>query len=344
MLNKMTAPGGAGASSMHTHIKSHDSNTVKREVRGHWRTILTSLGILPEHLTGRHGACPVDGGKDGFRFDDKNGDGTYFCNRANRAGDGFDLLMHVYGWSFSESLQAVTMRGDNPATVQRAVCSSNTTSYVPDQKVWKYVEWLWSHSLTIAPNTPPYLYFQSRFDGLYADLACESKSLRWHPSLKFRDEEVDGKYPAVVAKVLDSNEKMVALRRIYLNRQGQKLSGNCKRLTPSLFPGANRGAAIRLFPIESDGQLIIGEGIETTLAAIHLWGAPGWAAGDAGLMESIIVPRDARSILIVVDNDSSGRGESAARKLGARLQQEGRSVQLIKPSAVGRDIDDLFGD
>ena len=82
---------------------------VKAAARGRWPDMLPSLGIPAETLTDRHHACPGCGGKDRFRFDDKNGDGTWICGGGGEriAGDGFALLGHCLGMTPSEALAAV---------------------------------------------------------------------------------------------------------------------------------------------------------------------------------------------------------------------------------------------
>jgi len=55
-------------------------------------------------LTNKHQACPACGGKDRFRFDDKEGRGTYICSNCG-AGDGVDLLQKYTGWGFAEAAQ-----------------------------------------------------------------------------------------------------------------------------------------------------------------------------------------------------------------------------------------------
>jgi putative DNA primase/helicase len=69
------------------------SNCVSETVaasRNRWPQILTQLGIsVPEN--NKHGPCPICGGKDRFRFDDKLGRGTWICNQC-RHGDGLDLV------------------------------------------------------------------------------------------------------------------------------------------------------------------------------------------------------------------------------------------------------------
>lgn len=79
-------------------------------VRGRWREILPALGIPTEYLTNRHGPCPGCGGRDRYRFDDREGRGTFVCGGGGDTltGDGFDLLMHVHGWSRQEVFRAVS--------------------------------------------------------------------------------------------------------------------------------------------------------------------------------------------------------------------------------------------
>lgn len=59
---------------------------------GRWRDTLESYGCqLPRSKN--HGPCPVCGGKDRFRFDDKQGRGTWFCSQCEpQSGGGLKLL------------------------------------------------------------------------------------------------------------------------------------------------------------------------------------------------------------------------------------------------------------
>ena len=80
---------------------------VIRAANGRWPQVFTSLGIdTPKH--GRHGPCPVCGGKDRFRFDNKEGRGTWFCNQCDtRAGDGLSLVANVTQLTLSEAAKQV---------------------------------------------------------------------------------------------------------------------------------------------------------------------------------------------------------------------------------------------
>ncbi|MDU7866195.1 MAG: AAA family ATPase, partial [Pantoea sp.] len=61
--------------------------------RHRWEEILLQLGIDLPGLN-KHGPCPCCGGTDRFRFDDKDGRGTWFCNQCGN-GDGLDLIAKV---------------------------------------------------------------------------------------------------------------------------------------------------------------------------------------------------------------------------------------------------------
>lgn len=90
-------------------MASFDFATVKAAARGRWCDILPALGIPPESLVNRHRPCPGCGGTDRFRFDDKDGDGTWICGGDGelKSGDGFALLAHARGLLPFDALLAV---------------------------------------------------------------------------------------------------------------------------------------------------------------------------------------------------------------------------------------------
>ena len=58
---------------------------VTKEVIGKWPSTLLELGIPEEFLTGKHGPCPMCGGKDRFRFTEHRRMGKVcFFNRIYR--------------------------------------------------------------------------------------------------------------------------------------------------------------------------------------------------------------------------------------------------------------------
>tara|TARA_B100000035_G_C21036428_1_gene571211 strand:+ start:4972 stop:7047 length:2076 start_codon:yes stop_codon:yes gene_type:complete len=110
----------------------------KEAAEGRWPELLRDLaGLTDGQLKDEHGPCPLCGGKDRYRFDDKDGKGTYFCNQCG-AGDGFALLMKKNGWTFREAAKAVERKLGLEA--DRAA-GPNTASQGTNHPVfWQYTE------------------------------------------------------------------------------------------------------------------------------------------------------------------------------------------------------------
>lgn len=89
-------------------MMNHNINAaaVTAAAQGQWRDVLTANGInLP---SGRHhSACPICmAGKDRFRFDDKEGRGTWVCNQCG-AGDGLSLYQQATEQSMIEAIRSL---------------------------------------------------------------------------------------------------------------------------------------------------------------------------------------------------------------------------------------------
>src|SRR3954463_15277393 len=81
---------------------------------GRWPGILTALGVSSKALRNKHGPCPMCGGKDRFRFDDKGGRGTWICSRCG-AGDGIELVKRLMNVEFKQAEKLIEQHvGDAP--------------------------------------------------------------------------------------------------------------------------------------------------------------------------------------------------------------------------------------
>ncbi|EOB4238475.1 primase-helicase zinc-binding domain-containing protein [Raoultella planticola] len=111
-------------------MKMNVTETVKQAC-GHWPRILPALGV--KVIKNRHQACPVCGGSDRFRFDDKEGRGTWFCNQCG-AGDGLKLVEKVFDVSASEAAQKVNAVTGNLPPVAPEVIAAAEAETSADRK------------------------------------------------------------------------------------------------------------------------------------------------------------------------------------------------------------------
>jgi len=101
--------------------------------------------------------------------------------------------------------------------------------------------------------------------------------------------------------------------------------------------GPCRGGAVRLAPLAD--VLMVGEGIETCLAAMQATGRPAWAALSTSGLRSLDLPDQLRDIIVLADGDDPG--EAAAQDCGRRWKREGRRVRIARPPQ-GLDFNDLL--
>ena len=187
---------------------------IKQRARHQWPAILAGLGIDEVYLRNRHGPCPACGGKDRFRFDDREGNGGYYCNQCG-AGDGFSLLAKVHGWTPQEALQAVArwlgLVGYGPAPAQRTAPPKPITSPAPAtiERTLAKIKTLWNEALPLdAPKAEParnYLAYRGLGDitPFPCDVRLHTALPYWFPGQNDKPVEL-GCYPALLALVRDN--------------------------------------------------------------------------------------------------------------------------------------------
>ena len=186
---------------------------------------------------------------------------------------------------------------------------------------------VWSGSTT-ALQSPADAYLTGRdLPGLAASPALRFRGDCTHPE--------GGRYPALVALVVDVASKPVAVHRTYLTATGHKA-----RVDPvKASKGPVWGGAIRLDPLAP--EILIGEGIESSASAGRLLNLPAWAAISAGnLARGLLLPDNVRAVVIAADADAPGR--TAADAAATRWRAEGRRVRIAYPDKAGRDFNDLL--
>ena len=148
-------------------------------------------------------------------------------------------------------------------------------------------------------------------------------SLRFSPALWHR--EAGQSFPAIVAGIQDVHGAFRGVHRIWLAPDGSD-KANVDPVKKSL--GSTAGGAVRLAEPEH-GRLLVGEGIETTAAAMALFDLPGWAAIGTGGLTAIELPEHVIDVVIAADRDAGGLQAAAA--LARRLEAEGRGVEIRLP-------------
>lgn len=325
-----------------------NNDEVLNTAKGQWPQILDSLGINISFLKNKHGPCPACGGKDRFRFDDKNV-GAFFCNNCG-AGHGIKLLQLCCGWDYHQTLERVarvlrirpqSYQYNKPRHITDILKNISLNS-LPNKESFKSkkvaLKNVWSSSKPITFNDPVDRYLQSR--GMR--LSWFPKSLRFHPNLPYyEDGKFLGEFEAMIALVQDEKNHGVTLHRTYL-KNGRKANVSYpKKLMSPVRKLATTGASIKLFePI--DGVLAIAEGIETALSIYMANQIPVWASISAHGMEKIVLPTSVHEVVIAADNDKSGQGQKSSLILAHRLMNEGKKVKRLLPPKIGQDFNDIL--
>ena len=164
------------------------------------------------------------------------------------------------------------------------------------------------------------------------------------PVLRFAEHaphRLGVRLPAMLAPVSNVTGEQTGLHMTYL-----RCGGDGKAALPKEYQrecrGVIRGGAIRLAEHDPDTELVVGEGVESTLAAMQILGLAGWAAGYAGGLKTMELPSNVRSIAIAADNDANGIGQRNALAGYDRWRAEGRQVCVKTPPVIGTDFNDLL--
>ena len=267
------------------------------------------------------GPCPRCGGRDRFAVNPSKQ--LWNCRGCGRGGDALDLVRHVDGCSYREAVRAFEGErvGRRVAPMARVIDD--------DRRSLDFAEQIWGQTTELTP--PAMAYFERR--GIPIDGVPDQGGLRWHPNSPWES----GTKPCIIGR--------------YTTAIGNEPRGIWRRPIDRSKPkaiGPTSGCVIRLWPDDAVEQaIVLGEGIETTLAAatrIEHRGTllqPAWAAGSAGNMAKFPVLCGVNSLTLLVDNDESGAGQRAADECAAQWETGGREVTLLTPNISNADFNNL---
>ena len=240
------------------------------------------------------------------------------------AADG-KLLLHCFaGCTFDAIVAAARLTGLPPAhrpTLADVVFREK--QHAAEQRAKRdAARRIWEEGSSL-PNTQSAIYLAGR------GLSTDSPTLRHH--VKLWNAEQNTHCPALLAAVR-LEDRFVGVHRTYLSEDGGKLT---KRML-----GACKGGAAQLRPY--GGNLIVAEGIETTLSTMALCDREGfgyWAALSASGMGALMLPKTSGTLVIAADGDRIGL--KAAEELANRASLAGWSV-TIKAAPEGQDWNDVL--
>jgi putative DNA primase/helicase len=287
--------------------------------RGRWVGILSHFGLTESQLSGKHCPCPVCHGKDRWRFDNKDGSGSYFCNGCG-AGYGIDLIQKVTGLPFKDAAKAVDqlIGKVDPEPVRQEKSSEEIRAQI--KKI-----------LAGTNRNDATGYLKSR--GIKSQ-----PNVVFHPSLEYwHEKKLLGVYPAMIGVVRDSEGKGVAIHRTYLQSGGKADVPAPRKMSQAC--GSLPGGAIRLYPAKK--ILGVAEGIETACSAHDLFGIPVWSCISATLLESFMPPESVEKLVIFGDADANHAGQKAAYVLANRMALKGLDVSVRIPETMGCDWNDV---
>jgi len=253
------------------------------------------------------GACPACGYADGFRLSEKAGKPLWACvSCADRAA----------------LTEAVTGRrgAASPAAGHTAPAGDSTTRTEQALRLWQAAQPI--------QGSPAERYLAGRGLALPDGLA-----LRYMPDAR---HPTGARAGCMIALAVDAAGKGQAIHRSFLAPGGM---GKAALDPPRATLGPVGGAAVRLSELRGD-RLLIAEGIETSLSAGLLAGAPAWAALSAGNLAKVTLPDTVAEVLVASDHDAPG--QRAAWQAADAFMAQGRRVSVICPNIPGTDFNDLL--
>jgi phage/plasmid primase-like uncharacterized protein len=252
------------------------------------------------------GACPACGYKDSLRVTLQNGKALWWCGACQD--------------------QAAVTAAIAGQAAQAAPMAAAADGSQAQKREWALNLW---RDAQPAVGTVVQTYLTARGITLRDDMP-----LRFLPN--HLDRDGGKRWPVMLALMVDHDGTAQAIHRTFIAQDGK---GKAPIATPRKTLGMVAGAAVRLAPIAD--RLVIGEGIETSISAGLMMGAPAWAAISAPNLEfKLKLPASIKEIIVAADHD--GPGLKAARAALARWRAEGRAVKIARPQKPGEDFNDLW--
>ncbi|MEL6886881.1 MAG: toprim domain-containing protein [Pseudomonadota bacterium] len=212
-------------------------------------------------------------------------------------------------------------------------------------------------------GTPVEYYLRDRRGIDFDHLGHVPGALLYHPECFYKNtdpktgEVVQGKFPAMLARITGRNGKDVAVHRTYLGiasdgrwdkaplPEAKKVLGEyggaCIRLWTGVGPRGGKGAPLSKCP--PDTHVYISEGIEDALSGAMLLPAARFlAAISLSNLGAVELPDNVTAVTLIADQDEHASAKVALQRAGELIRQSGRTVRLYQNADGGKDLNDAW--
>jgi DNA polymerase len=286
---------------------------------------LTDLVSLPMDPSGRV-SCPF--------HDDPNPSCSiypdhFYCHACSVRGSRLDWLLEVEGLTREEALGALQDWSGNgtPAPEQEQ----------EQEEKLGFALSLWNAAQPLQGTIGERYLAETRGIDVGKLPTTINDALRFHPRCVFG---AGARHPCILALMRDpATDAPVGIHRIGLAEQANGAVNKLGRRALGHL------GVVKLWPVDGAEQLVVGEGIETVLAAatrMSLRGAPlvpAWSAVAKGRLARLPVLNGIKRLILLVDNDANGEGQKAAAC--CRQAWSGRAIVPLMPRQTGWDFNDV---
>ena len=294
---------------------------IQTSMIGQWHGVLEGAGVtLPQGR--KHGPCPMCGGKDRFRFDDRDGRGTWICNQCG-AGDGLTLFARSSCLSVKEAIPLLASicglsRGMSASDLSRMEAHRQKAAERAEQQRQKeasqrkaaaeLANLMADEAIIIDASEHPYLA-RKGYSGFPVFVTAQAYQ---H---EFNGKRYDYAGGCLLHSIRDTNAEIIGAELVRDNGIKTALAGGAKAGIVVIEPPVD-------MPLEQVETVFISEGVATGYAVRQLLGmnAIGFAALSknnllraAGIARALIPELP---IIICGDVGAEAEAERAAATVG----------------------------
>jgi DNA polymerase len=252
----------------------------------------------------------------------------FHCYGCDEHGDRIDWLTRVEGLSREQALTAIQD--------WQGADRNERNGTVPDPSAkTEYALAVWNEAGPLIGSLGERYLAETRCIDVGKLPADVHAVLRFHPQCPFGPGQA---HPCLIALMRDPvSDAPLGIHRIAL----KVVDGRVDKIERKAL---GHLGVVKLWPAV-DGRLVLGEGIETVLAAATQVPyedaplTPAWSAVAAGKLKRFPVLADVHTLIVLVDNDLEGL--AAADQVERTWCSAGRTVTQLIPDKPGTDFNDV---